>query len=229
MSFLKMKLLALDTSSTACSVALLVDDKIDFLHRILPLQQAQSILPMINELLSIHKISLNQLDAIAFGCGPGSFTGVRIATSVTQGLAYAMQLPVIPVSSLAALAQAAYRELGWKKLLVAIDARIQEVYWGAYQVNEEGLAVLVGQEKVSSPQEIKLSEEGWYGVGNAWEVYADQIAYVPLNVDASRLPMAQGVLELAKVKYANKEWVTAKNALPIYLRDSVAKKSDNLR
>jgi tRNA threonylcarbamoyladenosine biosynthesis protein TsaB len=221
-----MKIVALDTSSTACSIALLVDDKISFLHRILPLQQAQSILPMIEELLSLNKIKLNQLDAIAFGCGPGSFTGVRIAASVTQGLAYALQLPVIPISSLAGLAQAAYRDLGWKKLLVGIDARMQEIYWGAYEINKHELAVLVGQEKVCTPLEMPLPDDKeWYGVGNAWEIYADQIAYKPLKIDASRLPMASGILELAKIKYIKEEWVTAKEALPVYLRDSVAKKN----
>lgn len=221
-----MNILALDTSSTACSVAVLVDDKMSFLHRIMPLQQAQSILPMIEELLSLNKISLSQLDAIAFGCGPGSFTGVRIATSVTQGLAYALGLPVIAISSLAALAQAAYRELGWKKLLAGVDARIQEVYWGAYQVNEQGLVMLVGQEKVCVPAEVPLLDDNqWYGVGNAWDVYAQQMTYTPVAIDSSRLPTAQGVLELAKIKYIQKEWVMAKDALPVYLRDSVAKKS----
>lgn len=219
-----MKILALDTSSTACSVALLVDDKISFLHRALPLQQAQSILPMLEELLSMNKITLNQLDAISFGCGPGSFTGVRIATSVTQGLAYALQLPVIPISSLAALAQAAYQDLGWRKLLVGVDARIQEVYWGAYVVNDQGLVVLVGKEIVCSPEQVSLpKDEDWYAVGNAWQVYTDQIAYAPLEKDVTRLPMAVGILELAKIKYANKEWVIAREALPVYLRDSVAK------
>jgi len=220
-----MKILALDTSSTACSVALLVDDKISFLHRITPLQQAQSILPMLEELLSMNKITLNQLNAISFGCGPGSFTGVRIATSVTQGLAYALQLPVIPISSLAALAQAAYQDLGWKKLLVGVDARIQEIYWGAYIVNDQGLVVLVDKEIVCPPEQVSLpKDKDWYGVGNAWQVYADQIAYAPLERDVTRLPMALGILELAKIKYAKKEWVNAKEALPVYLRDSVVKK-----
>jgi len=221
-----MKILALDTSSTACSVALLVDDKISFLHRILPLQQAQSILPMLEELLFMNKITLNQLNAISFGCGPGSFTGVRIATSVTQGLAYALQLPVIPISSLAALAQAAYQDLGWRKLLVGVDARIQEVYWGAYVVNDQGLVVLMGEEIVCPPEQVSLpKDKDWYGAGNAWQVYADQIAYAPLEMDVTRLPMAVGILELAKVNYAKKEWVTAKEALPVYLRDSVVKKN----
>lgn len=220
-----MKMLALDTSSIACSVALLVDEKISFLHRILPLQQAQSVLPMIQELLSSQKITLNQLDAIAFGRGPGSFTGVRIAASVTQGLAYALELPVIPISSLAALAQAAYMDLGWKKILAGMDARIQEIYWAAYEVDEEGLVQLQGQEIICAPQQIPFpNDKEWYGAGNAWEVYAEQMSYQPLKIDSTCLPTAQAVLKLAKVKYAQKEWVSAKDALPVYLRDSVAKK-----
>lgn len=221
-----MKILALDTSSSACSVAVLVDDKMSFLHQVIPLQQAQFILPMIKELLSLNEITLNQLDAIAFGCGPGSFTGVRIATSVTQGLAYGLGVPVIPISSLAALAQAAYRDLGWKKLLVAVDARIQEVYWGMYEVDMHGLAILVGQERVCAPVEVSFPQDNqWHGVGNAWDIYAQELVYTPLAVDSLRLPTAQGVLELAKYKFIRKEWVDAKDALPVYLRDSVAKKS----
>ena len=105
-----MKILAIDTSSNACGVALLCNNEVKALHELAPMQQTQKILPMIDALLGEAKVSLNQLDALAFGCGPGSFTGVRIAVSVMQGLGYAMNLPLIPVSSLAALAQAAYVE-----------------------------------------------------------------------------------------------------------------------
>ncbi|MCD6038877.1 MAG: tsaB [Gammaproteobacteria bacterium] len=225
-----MKILALDTSSTACSVALLLDDNISYLHRVLPSQQAQFILPMLKELLAINKINLNQLNAISFGCGPGSFTGVRLAASVTQGLAYGLEacgleeFPVIPISSLAALAQAAYHDLGWKKLLVGVDARIQEVYWGAYKVNEQGYVELINTEIVCPPAQVILPEEkNWYGVGNAWEIYAGQIAYEPPEIDATRLPMAAALLELAKIDYLKKKWVSAKEALPVYLRDTVTK------
>lgn len=219
-----MKILGFDTSSTACSVALLMDDHISALHKIIPMQQAQSLLPMIEELLLSHKITLNQLDAIAFGCGPGSFTGVRIAASVAQGLAYALELPVIPISSLAALAQAAYQELQWKKLLVAVDARMQEVYWGAYGIDHQGLAVLINKEAVSTPQEISSPESDWYGVGNAWEIYKSDITYQPLLLDTTRLATAEAIVMLAKAKYLNKEWVRAEDALPVYLRETVAKK-----
>jgi tRNA threonylcarbamoyladenosine biosynthesis protein TsaB len=219
-----MKILAIDTSSTACSVALLLEDEIKAIDRLLPLQQAQSILPQINELLTQCKIELKQLDALAFGRGPGSFTGVRIATSVIQGLGFALNLPIIPISSLAAVAQAAFKELGWKKLLVSVDARIQEVYWGAYSVNAEGLVTLVGNEVVSKPSELVFPEDKeWYGVGDAWEVYRNQIKFDPLAIDSTRFPMASGVLQLAIPYYLRQEWVSAADALPVYLRDNVAK------
>lgn len=220
-----MKLLAIDTSSEACSVALLIDSEVKVLHELASMQQAQRILPMIDELMSDSNVALNQLDALAFGCGPGSFTGVRIATSVMQGIGYAMNLPLIPISSLAALAQAAYDDLGWKKLWVAIDARIQEVYCGAYQVNSDGLVELVGKEVVCPPQDMPEPPfEHWQGVGNAWDVYRDQIKFKPKEVDASRLPVAAGILPLAKAKFENRQWVGAAEALPTYLRDNVAKK-----
>lgn len=221
-----MKLLAIDTSSTACSVALFCNNELTLKHEIAPMQQAQTILPLIDLIVREANISLKQLDALAFGAGPGSFTGVRIAVSVMQGIGYAMDLPLISVSSLAALAQAAYSDLGWKKLLVGIDARIQEVYWGAYQVNPEGLVELVGKEMVCPPEGVLLPEgSDWHGVGNAWEVYSGQLAFQPLEIDATRLPIASGIMALAKDKFKRKEWVRAEEALPVYLRDEVAKKS----
>jgi tRNA threonylcarbamoyladenosine biosynthesis protein TsaB len=221
-----MKILAIETSTTACSVALLIEDEIKFLHKIAPMQQAKLILPMINDILESNNIKLNQLDALAFGCGPGSFTGVRIAISVMQGLAYASQIPLISISSLAAVAQAAYTDLGWKKLLVAMDARINEVYYGAYQINEHGLAYLIGEETVCPPQQVKFSEENdWYGVGNGWQVYHEQLAKQPVAIDDTRLPLATAVALLAKQKHQERDWVSPAEALPVYLRNNVAIKS----
>jgi len=220
-----MKLLAFDTSSTACSVALMINDKISDEHKIVPMQQAQLILSMINELLKKNAISLNQLDAICFGCGPGSFTGVRIATSVAQGLGYAMGFPLIPISSLAALAQTVYQEVGWKKCLVAVDARINEVYWSAYEAGADRLVKLVGKEAISPPSDISMTEsKDWYGVGNAWDIYSDQICAQTIDTNSTLLPTAAAILQLAKPKFIDQQWVTAKDALPVYLRDEVAKK-----
>jgi tRNA threonylcarbamoyladenosine biosynthesis protein TsaB len=225
MHFLKnMKILAIETSSVNCSIALLNDDKILAVDKNLPLQQSTHLLPMIKALLQDANISLNQLDAVAFGCGPGSFTGVRIAASVTQGLSYALNLPVIPVSSLAAIAQSAFLDLGWDTCMVAIDARIQEVYWGMYAVNAEGLVHLISRELVSKPEEI-FYPEPVFAVGNAWEVYAGRIAFKPKLIDSSRLPSASSILPLAKAKFMRQEWVTSEEAVPQYLRDNVAKVS----
>ena len=227
MSFLKnMKILIIETSSIACSLALLIDNEISAIHEIMPMQQAQQVLPLLKKLLASKNIKLNQLDAVAFGCGPGSFTGIRIAASVAQGLGYACELPIISISSLAGLAQAAYEAFHWEQLLVAIDARIQEVYWGQYTVNSAGLVTLIGQEKVSKPEEVTVAEPShWYGVGNAWEVYAKQIPYAALAIDAIQLATASAMALLAKDKYLKKEFLDPANALPVYLRDNVAKKA----
>lgn len=221
-----MKLLAIETSSEACSVALQNQDKVTAIHKMAPMQQGQLILSLVEEILQSQNINLNQLDALAFGSGPGSFTGVRIAASVIKGLGFAKDLPIIPISSLAALAQSAYRALGWKKMLVGIDARIQEVYWGAYHLGDHELVELDGIEIVCSPEAVVLPDgQDWYGVGNAWEIYREKIPFNPIQIDAKRLPMAEGVLELAKPKFDKQEWVTSAEALPSYVRDNVAKKS----
>lgn len=223
-----MKLLAIDTSANACSVALMVDDEIFSRHEIAPLQQADLILPMIDAVLDSAKITLREMDAFAFGCGPGSFTGVRIAASVMQGFAFATKLPLIRVSSLAAVAQSAFQDLGYKKMVVAMDARIQEVYWATYEINELGLTVLVGDEIICPPEKLTVaSENNWCAVGNAWQVYADKLPTTYLSKDDTRLPMAEGILHLAKDKHLKGEWISLHEALPVYLRDNVAVKEKN--
>jgi tRNA threonylcarbamoyladenosine biosynthesis protein TsaB len=217
-----MKILAIETSSNACSVALLQDDVIISAHEILPLQQARTILPMINRLLQSQNVPLNQLDAIAFGCGPGSFTGVRIATSVAQGLGFALKKPLIPISSLASLAQTAYTMHGWKCLLIAVDARMGEVYWGQYQIGNDNVVTLIGAEKVSKPHEILFPEEKYGGAGNGWAV--DDFPRLE-PYDATLLPTAASVAVLAACQYKKQSWVTAFAAEPAYIRDQVATKS----
>ncbi len=222
-----MKILAFDTSSTACSIALLADEKITFTHDNVPMQQARLILPNIDALLSASHLKVTDLDAIAFGVGPGSFTGVRIATSVAQGLAFATHIPLIPISSLAAVAQSAYQDLGWTRLLVAMDARIGEVYWAAYVVAGQGVVELLGSEAISSPEAVWLpNDPGWYGVGTGWGEYREKLPFEMIALDATRLPMATAILSLARVKWLHSEWISARDALPVYLRDKVAVKKD---
>jgi tRNA threonylcarbamoyladenosine biosynthesis protein TsaB len=223
-----MKLLALDTSHSACSLALLIDDEIHTSHQIAPMQQAQLVLPQLEALLLAHNIKLKELDALAFGRGPGSFTGVRIAASVMQGLAFAADLPLIGISSLAATAQGAFNDLGWKKLMVGTDARIREVYWGVYTVNAAGLVELIGSEMVCAPDAITIPNgEEWYAIGNAWEEYQDtmlqRLDCQPIAIDSSRIPMASAVARLAKNKFNKQEWSKSiAESVPIYLRDNVA-------
>lgn len=221
-----MKLLAFDTSSAACSIALSIDGNVTSCHEIAPMQQAKIILPLIDKLLKSANISLNQLDAIAFGCGPGSFTGVRIAAGVAQGLAYAAKKPLIPVSSLAAMAQTAYQEKGWTQLLVAIDARMNEVYWAPYAVQENRLVALTGKEQVGRPSGIGLPDATWCGVGNAWDVYRPDIHVNPPLIDPGTLPAASAILLLAESRFRSGEIVSPADAMPVYLRDDVAKKSN---
>ena len=125
-------LLALDTATECCSAALLHDGTVTARSEVIPRQHAQRLLPMIEELLGERQLRLQDVDALVFGRGPGAFTGVRIATGMVQGLAFAADKPVIAVSNLAALAQRAWREHGAETVAAAIDARMDEVYWGLY-------------------------------------------------------------------------------------------------
>ncbi|MDR3491171.1 MAG: tRNA (adenosine(37)-N6)-threonylcarbamoyltransferase complex dimerization subunit type 1 TsaB [Gammaproteobacteria bacterium] len=224
-----MKILAIDTSSNACSVALLDNEDIESLHKIAPIAQAQLVLPMVQELMQEAKIQLQHLDAIAFGCGPGSFTGLRIAASVAQGLAFAAEVPLIKISSLASIAQHVFQERNWNKLLVAVDARMQEIYYGAYEINSEGFAELKGEEKVCSANQIPLHKnQDWYGVGDAWGIYSEimelHLGFKPLDLDITCLPHAASIALLARNKLLKKEFCSFEDAVPVYLRNNVAVK-----
>lgn len=224
-----MKLLAIETATEACSAAVLVDDNITERFEIAPREQAHLILPMVEGLLADCGITLIQLDAIAFGRGPGAFTGVRIATGVVQGIAYGADLPVIPVSTLTALAQGAYRQHGKTKILPAIDARISEVYWSACEI-KKGLAVPCVDACVITPDMVPLPEgEGWYGTGTGWGSYetalTQRLGQQLEAWSAEEYPHAQDIAALAADAFNKGETVSAENALPEYLRNNVAVKS----
>ncbi|MGB5065729.1 MAG: tRNA (adenosine(37)-N6)-threonylcarbamoyltransferase complex dimerization subunit type 1 TsaB, partial [Candidatus Competibacter sp.] len=145
-----MKLLALDTATDACSAAVWVDGVVHERYELAPRRHAALILPMIEAVLAEAGLRPAQLDAVAFGRGPGAFTGVRIAVGIAQGIAFAADLPVVPVSTLAALALGVGRETGHARLAVALDARMSEVYWGTYVVTADD-AELLGEERVCAP------------------------------------------------------------------------------
>ncbi|MEE4093262.1 tRNA (adenosine(37)-N6)-threonylcarbamoyltransferase complex dimerization subunit type 1 TsaB [Pseudomonas viridiflava] len=216
-------LLALDTATEACSVALLHDGKVLSHYEVIPRLHAQRLLPMIKDLLAEAGIAMSALDAIAFGRGPGAFTGVRIAIGVVQGLAFALERPVLPVSNLAVLAQRAFRERGVSQVAAAIDARMDEVYWGCYR-ETAGEMRLVGAEAVMAPELAALPADitgEWFGAGTGWG-YAERIPVALSGHYASLLPHAQDLLTLATFAWHRGEAVQADDAQPVYLRDKVA-------
>ncbi|MGL5336801.1 MAG: tRNA (adenosine(37)-N6)-threonylcarbamoyltransferase complex dimerization subunit type 1 TsaB, partial [Enterovibrio sp.] len=183
---------------------------------------AAKILPMVDDLLAPAQLSLNQLDAIAFGRGPGSFTGVRIGVSVAQGLAFASDLPLIGVSSLAALAQQAFRLQGSTKVLSAIDARMQEIYAGGYVRGENGDWQCQIAEQVIAPEKFVPEISGeWVGAGSGWQAYPERAAHLKLLSSGVLYPLAQDMAFLAQFAWARGEAVAAELAQPVYLRDTV--------
>ncbi|CAN5356383.1 tRNA (adenosine(37)-N6)-threonylcarbamoyltransferase complex dimerization subunit type 1 TsaB [soil metagenome] len=230
-----MKILVLDTSTEACSAALFLDGIIKERYQLAPRQQTALILPMIDSLLAEAEIKLNQLDALAFGRGPGSFTGVRIAASVVQGLAFAADLPVVPISTLRAMAQGAYRQLHAQAVLSCLDARMQQVYWAASCIDAEGIMQLQAAEIISNPGEVTIPfATHWIGVGNGWQEYAaclqqalgigrvDMPAGESITIiEESYYPQSRDIALLAAAEYLKGNAVAAELALPIYLRDAV--------
>lgn len=222
------KILALDTSTDACSVALSINGDIQEDFRIIPRQHTQELLPMVEALLAENGLKVKELDAIAFGRGPGSFAGIRIATGVTQGLAYAADLPVIPVSTLEALALAAAEKEGARTVVSALDARMDEIYVASYRF-DEGSPICILDEQVCAPSELALQDGDYLAVGTGWR-YLESMSDVTQSQvtlsSATYYPSAGSMLKLALPEWQDKA-VTASEALPVYLRDEVAwKKKD---
>ncbi|RTE65883.1 tRNA (adenosine(37)-N6)-threonylcarbamoyltransferase complex dimerization subunit type 1 TsaB [Amphritea opalescens] len=219
------KILALDTSTDACSVALSIDGEIQEDFRIIPRQHTRQLLPMVDEMLTAAGLKVTQLDAIAFGRGPGSFAGIRIATGAAQGLAFAAELPVIPVSTLAAIALNAAREYNVDRIISTLDARMNELYSCAYQMRD-GLPVALVNETVSAPGSIILPDgERWFAAGKGW-VYLDNMsAEVQQAVGTPVLdiyPSAGVMCELALEAFDRGEGISAELAQPVYLRDTIS-------
>lgn len=219
-----MKLLAIDTATEACSAAILVNEHILERYEVAPRRHAELILPMVDALLTESGLKLTDLDALAFGRGPGAFTGVRIATGIVQGLAYGGDLPVVPVSTLAALAQGVASQA--KYIISAIDARMGEVYWCAYQVDANHLVVPLTEEKVSNPNRLDVpGEHIYYGIGSGWKTYRTVLAGMLQGkcgiIDGEAYPRARDILLLAAGECQKGHVVSADKALPVYLRNKV--------
>lgn len=237
-----MKILGLDTSSNACSAVLLEGNQQGFScierFEIAPRQHTQLILPMVDSVLNEAGYDIKQIDVLAFGRGPGAFTGVRVATGVIQAIAYGADLPVAQISSLAAIAQGSANKKN--KLLVANDARMDEIYFAAYEMSD-GFMTLNGHERVIKPELLSSTLEpliqlndSWMTIGNGWSVYNEPLQSIinqckPLTDendinDASSYPHARDIAYLALKEVADDSLVSAEQVRPVYLRDNVAKK-----
>ncbi|MES2141956.1 MAG: tRNA (adenosine(37)-N6)-threonylcarbamoyltransferase complex dimerization subunit type 1 TsaB [Pseudomonadota bacterium] len=220
------KILAIETTTEACSAALLHQGLIQEHYQLAPRQHTHLILPMLEALLDEATLKPRDLDAIAFCRGPGSFTGSRIGASIAQAIAFAAEIPVILVSSLQCLAQGAYRELQAERVLAAIDARMHEIYWASYQLNAEGIMSEVDAEQLSNPQQMPFTTLlNFIGVGSAWDTYHEKLAlhfkkqlqqWVP-----QRYPRAYDVALLAAHSFQKGHFVSAAEALPVYLREKI--------
>ena len=226
-----MKILALDTATENCSAALWIDGHL--VQRELEAERghAELILGMIDELLRESATQLEQMDAIAFGRGPGSFTGVRLAASVTQGLAFGAGVPIVPISDLQAVAQrAAEGDAASQRVLVCNDARMQEVYWACFERSPDGLMLPVGVERVSKPSDVQLPDE-WAtraisGAGRGFAAYT--VLRMNLSdrlnrIDDAVLPGAREIAILAVAEVRAGRVHPPEAAVPIYIRNDVAR------
>jgi len=228
-----MKILAIETATEACSAALLISDEsgqsqkiyVRFQHA--PRAHTQLILPMLDEVLAEAGIELSEVDAIAFGRGPGAFTGLRIASGVAQGIALSVNKPVIPVSTLATLAQSVVDKLDdAQSIMVALDARMNEVYWAEFVLKQERLA-LQGEEQVSNAKILLESvneKQKTIAIGNGWEAYLSDL---PTNIIQIKdtFPSAKHVAQLALPLLLSGKSLPPEEAQPVYIRNNVAKKS----
>jgi len=227
-----MNILAFETSTAACSVALSCDDKpIIGEHVIQARGHADLILSMIENLLSKAKLTLKDINIISFGQGPGSFTGLRIAAGVCQGIAYSHNIPVIALSSLRILAQGVYRVTKEHNVAILQDARMSEIYWGCY-IESNGIMKLIGSESVSKPDMVQLnSNKNWYSVGEAWLAYKEELnkisSTIQINTDFN-YPNAIDMVALTQYEFDNGNEIKAEEINPIYLRNNVASTKENI-
>ena len=223
-----MRILAIDTATEACSVALSDNGSTHAHFELCPREHTQRILPMVQDMLTAGDLSLEQLDVLAFGRGPGSFTGVRIGIGIAQGLALGADLPLTGVSTLATMAQGAWRKTGATRVLAAIDARMGEVYWAEYQRDEQGIWHGEETEAVLKPEAVserlRQLQGSWATVGTGWPAWPDMANDSGLTLTDGEvlLPAAEDMLPLAQQQFSAGRIVAVEHAEPIYLRNEVA-------
>ena len=226
-----MKLLGLDTSSDACSVALQLDDEISEQFVVQPKQHTDILIPMIKNLLHDAGVDMQDLDAIVLGNGPGSFIGMRIAASVAQGLAFASGLKIVPVSSMAAVAAEVMHTHSATEVIVAQDARLNEVYLGTYRNDGDCLPVAVTEELLQPIERIdglaEIPTSDLYAAGRGWQIYPSLLelnrAEIAGVVDV-HYPKAEYLLALGARGFRDGEAIEPECLAPAYIRTKVAEK-----
>jgi tRNA threonylcarbamoyladenosine biosynthesis protein TsaB len=218
-----MQILAFDTSTSWLSVALYDGSEAIVVTERCGNASSERILPSVGELLARAGTVLSRLDGIAYGAGPGAFTGVRIACAVAQGLAFGADLPVYGVSTLDALAQAAWRTHRWPRVVACLDARMREVYVSA-SVREHNVMNAIVEPRVQKPADVERPDDGeWWGAGDGFAAYAtlcDQLRLVAC--DAELIPDGQSIAECAWPRVVAGGGVPAERAEPLYVRHRVA-------
>lgn len=222
-----MNLLAIDTSSDACSVAVQVDDKIHEKHVVEPREHTNILVPMIEELLQEAGVSLSVLDAVILGNGPGSFIGMRIGASVAQGICHGAGLKIVPLSSLAAIAAEAIAVHGADKVLVAQDAHMREVYVGRFRRDADGSPVAIGAEEICRIGELDGLDEKHVAAGGAWQTFpelrAENRQWIKEVVEIS-MPRAKHLLLPGANAYREGRAILPEALVPAYIRVKVAEK-----
>lgn len=224
---MSLRLLAIDTATEVCSAAVWVDGKILEHYEVAGREHTQRLMTQVNQVMDDAGLTFAQLDGIACGIGPGSFAGVRIGVGYVKGLALALDRPVVGVSSLAMLALRAVREHGAEHVLAAIDARMSEIYCGAYQRTAVGLVESCGPETVCAPEAMtKSTSASAIAVGSGWKTYRDVLLKVAgteiMEFLPDALPHAEDALRLAVPRFAAGQGINADDLVPAYLRDKVA-------
>ena len=215
-----MKLIAIDTATERCSVALLIDGRIVERAAETPRGHADLVLPMVEAVLAEGGLTLRQLDGLAYGRGPGAFTGVRIAVGVAQGLAYGAQLATVGISNLAAVAQQ-FADPG-ARILVCMDARMNEVYWGRFESTADGPVAATTAERVDRPEAVDAGDATVF-VGTGFGAYPQLAAGRPPGaVHGAVLPHARDIARLAVLELRAGRGQPADRAQPVYLRDQIA-------
>lgn len=221
-----MNIIALDTSTEYCSLALWLKGNIISKEVLAGQRHSELLLPMLQTMLIEASIPLNQIDGVAFGAGPGSFTGLRIACGIAQGLAFAQNVPIVGISTLEALAQ----QVNTSKVLAALDARMGELYFAAYE------KTATGWHNVHAPQLCRpetapiVHGKGWVGCGSGFDLYPSNLSKHYSDhlqqIMTGCYPHAREIAQLAAVKFAKGEGKAAEEALPVYIRNKVALKEN---